>query len=95
VNVVQRGIPVTAILFTVTGHDRVMSVTINDAGPEYATDVRQFFGSLTFRAAGEPPPGPVAAAPPPPANPAQPPPQAPPAQPGGGGPGALDARELP
>jgi hypothetical protein len=31
-NVVQRGIPVTAILFTVTGHDRVMSVVISESG---------------------------------------------------------------
>ena len=49
-NVVQRGIPVTAILFTVTGHDRVMSVVINEAGPEYAADVQRFFGTLAFRA---------------------------------------------
>lgn len=92
VNVVQRGIPVTAILFTVTGHDRVMSITINDAGPEYAAELTRFFGSLTFRspAAEQPPPGPVAAAPPPPAGAAQPPPPAPPAQQGSGGPGSLD-----
>jgi hypothetical protein len=66
VNVVQRGILVTAILFTVTGHDRVMSVVINDAGPEYGPAVRAFFGSLTFHA----PASDQAAQPPPPGAPA-------------------------
>lgn len=88
VNVVQRGIPVTAILFTVTGHDRVMSIAINDAGPEYASEVRQFFSSLTFRANDQAQTGPVAGAP---ATPPAPTPQAPPAPQSAGGPASLDS----
>ena len=61
-NVMQRGIPVTAILFTVTGHDRVMSVVISESGPEFTPDVQRFFGTLSFQApaadhATAPPPG--------------------------------------
>jgi hypothetical protein len=67
-NVVQRGIPATAILFTVTGHDRVMSVVINEAGQEYTPAVSTFLGSLTFHA----PESAQAAAPPPSAAPAGP-----------------------
>jgi hypothetical protein len=75
-NVMQRGIPVTAILFTVTGHDRVMSVVISESGPEFTPDVQRFFGTLAFRA----PPTGQAATPQPGA--AQP---APATQPGAGG----------
>jgi hypothetical protein len=52
-NVVQRGIPVTAILFTVTGHGRVMSVVINETGQDYTTEIRGFIGSLAFHAPTE------------------------------------------
>lgn len=65
VNVVQRGIPVAAMLFTVTGHDRVMSVVIDQAGQEYAAAIRGFFSSLAFHA----PESARAAAPPPAAAP--------------------------
>jgi hypothetical protein len=65
VNVMQRGIPVTAILFTVTGHGRVMSVVINETGQDYTAEIRGFIGSLVFRApAADQPPGPVALNPP-------------------------------
>jgi hypothetical protein len=50
VNVMQRGIPVTAILFTVTGHGRVMSIVINETGQDYTAEIRGFIGSLAFRA---------------------------------------------
>ena len=76
-NVVQRGIPVTAILFTVTGHDRVMSVVISESGPEFTPDVQRFFGTLSFQA----PANDQAVAPPPGA--AQPAPATPPAASGG------------
>jgi hypothetical protein len=61
-NVVQHGIPVTAILFAVTGHNRVMSVVINEAGPEFTPDVQRFVATLSFQApasdqAMAPPPG--------------------------------------
>lgn len=72
-NAVQRGIPVTAILFTVTGHDRVMSVVIDASSQEFMPDIRNFMSSLAFHAQSPapdqaPPPG-VAANPPPPAGP--------------------------
>jgi hypothetical protein len=81
VGVIQRGIAVTAILFTVTGHDRVMSILINETGQDYTAEIRGFFGSLTFRAppADPAPPGPVAVTPPA---------QQPPAPQGGDAPGA-------
>lgn len=67
-NVVQRGIPATAILFTVTGHDRVMSVVISEAGQEYTPAVSTFLGSLSFHTpesgqAAAPPPGAAPGAP--------------------------------
>ena len=73
-NVVQRGIPVAAILFTVTGHNRVMSVVIDEAGQQYAAAVRGFFGSLVFHApesgqAAAPPPAEAPGTPAPPAAP--------------------------
>ncbi|HEY6222770.1 MAG TPA: hypothetical protein VIW26_03230 [Gemmatimonadales bacterium] len=73
-NVVQRGIPVTAILFTVTGHDRMMSVVISESGPEFTPEVQRFFGTLSFQAsAGDQ----AAASPPGAAQTAQPTPAAP------------------
>ena len=65
-NVLQRGVPVTVILFTVTGHDRVMSVVIDEAGQDYAADVQRFFGTLVFHApqATTDQPPPVATTPP-------------------------------
>jgi hypothetical protein len=63
VNVVQRGLPVSAILFTATGFGRVMSVVVNASGQDYLPDIQSFFAHLSFRApAAEQ--APVAAAPP-------------------------------
>ena len=67
VGVVQRGIPVTAILFTVTGHGRVMSVVFNETGQDYTAEIRSFIGSLAFRSADQAP-GPVVGNPPSPAS---------------------------
>lgn len=63
VGVVQRGIPVTAILFTVTGHGRVMSVVFNETGQDYTAEIRSFIGSLAFRTTDQAP-GPVVVNPP-------------------------------
>ena len=68
VNVVQRGIPVTAILFTVTGHGRVMSIVINESGQDYTAEIRGFVGSLAFHVPDQLP-GPVAGNPAPSENP--------------------------
>ncbi|HEY6059370.1 MAG TPA: hypothetical protein VIV10_02185, partial [Gemmatimonadales bacterium] len=78
VKVVQRGIPVTVILFTVTGHGRVMSVVIDETGQDYTAEIRGFLASLAFRAPAtdQAPPGPVAVTPPAPQ--------------GGGAPASLD-----
>jgi hypothetical protein len=63
VNVVQRGIPVTAILVTATGPDRAMSIVVNVTAQDYAPQVRGFLESLHFNAATPAPaPPPVAAA---------------------------------
>ena len=62
VNVVQRGIPVTAVLFTVTGHDRMMSIVINETGQDYTAEIRSFIASLSFHASATEQP-PVASAP--------------------------------
>ena len=67
VNVVQRGLPVNAVLFTVTGHGRMMSVVVNASGQDYATDVQAFFAHLVFRAQDSRPDA-VAAAPAAPGN---------------------------
>lgn len=53
VNAVQRGIPVTSILFTVTGHGRIMSIVINESGRDYTAEIRSFIASLSFHAPTE------------------------------------------
>lgn len=73
VNVMQRGIPVTVMLFTVTGHDRIMSLVIDESGQEYGAAVNAFVGSLAFHA----PESGQAAAPPPVAAPVAPAPVVP------------------
>lgn len=96
-NVVQRGIPVTAILFTGTGFGREMSIVFAVAGQDYLPDIRSFLGGLSFKVRGGDQPPPVAGggAPPPPAtSPAGPPPAAAPPPPNattGGGGGSLDS----
>jgi hypothetical protein len=62
VTVVQRGLPVNAVLFTVTGHGRLMSVVVNASGPDYAADVQGLFAHLVFTSP-DAQPGVVAAAP--------------------------------
>jgi hypothetical protein len=62
VNVVQRGRPVTAMLFTATGHGRVMSVVVNVSGQDFVPAVQAFFAGLSFQA-GDTAPPPVASTP--------------------------------
>src|SRR2546423_2253667 len=49
-NVVQRGIPVMAILVTATGPNRALSIVVNVTSGDYGQEVRGFLGGLQFGA---------------------------------------------